>query len=112
MPLTATQSETGSDLIARARGAVAAVEALLADATRAVAERVRKDGRISGDLLDREQRAAHGLSWLATYVEAIRQLASFAERMSAAGRFGELEDLIVRIGLGIYLAQMTGGIPI
>ena len=61
MPLAA-KSEAGFDLIASARDAVAAVEALLADATRAVGERVRKDGRISGDLLDREQRAAHGLS--------------------------------------------------
>ena len=111
MPLAATQSETGPDLIASAREATAAVEALLADATRAVGERVRKDGRISADLLDREQRAAHGLSWFATYVEAIRQLAAYAERMSEAGRFGELEELLVRIGLGEYLAQMTGGIP-
>src|ERR1043165_9019390 len=111
MPLIATQSETGSDLIASARDAVAAVEALLADATRAVAARVTKDGRISGDLLDREQRAAHGLSWFATYVEAIRQLAAYAERMSAANRFAELEERSVRIGLGEYLAQMTGGIP-
>ena len=111
MPLTATQSDTGPDLIAGAREAVAAVEALLADATRAVGERVRKDGRISGDLLDREQRAAHGLSWFATYVEAVRQLAAYTARMSEAGRLGELEELVVRIGLGEFLAQMTGGIP-
>ena len=62
-------------------------------------------------LFDREQRAAHGLSWFATYVEAIRQLAAYAERMTAAGRFGETEALLVRIGLGEYLAQMLGGIP-
>ena len=109
MPLAA--KNFGPDLIASARDATAAVEALLADATRAVAERVRKDGRISGDLLDREQRAAHGLSWFATYVEAIRQLAAYTARMSEAGRFGELEELLVRIGLGEFLAQMTGGIP-
>src|ERR1044072_234321 len=65
----AATSKTGPDLIGSARDATAAVEALLADATRAVAERVRKDGRISGVLLDRGQRAAHGLSWLAAYVE-------------------------------------------
>ena len=111
MPLAAQNPATGPDLIAHAREATAAVEALLADATRAVAGRVRKDGRISGDLLDREQRAAHGLSWFATYVEAIRQLAAYTERMGAAGRFGELEELLVRIGLGEFLAQMTGGIP-
>ena len=111
MALAASRSDTGSDLIAGARAATGAVEALLADATRAVAARVTKDGRVSGDLIDREQRAAHGLSWFATYVEAIRQLSAYAERMSAAQRFGAIEELIVRIGLGEYLAQMVGGIP-
>ena len=111
MPLAATRPDAGPDLIASARDATAAAEALLADATRAVAARVTQDGRISAKLIDREQRAAHGLSWFATYVEAIRQLGSYAERMSAAGRFGELEELLVRIGLGEYLAQMLGGIP-
>ena len=53
--------------------ATAAAEALLADATRAVGSRVQQNGKVSAKLLDREQRAAHGLSWFATYVEAIRQ---------------------------------------
>ena len=57
--------------------------------------------------VDREQRATHGLAWLATYVEAIRQLAAYAERMHGGGRFGEIEELIVRIGLGEYLAQIA-----
>ena len=65
--------------------AVGAMDALLADATRAVAGRVTRDGRVSGDLIDREQRATHGLAWFATYTEALRQLAAYAERMSAAG---------------------------
>jgi (2S)-methylsuccinyl-CoA dehydrogenase len=109
--LAATRSDADPGLIASARAATAAVEALLADATRAVGGRVTQDGRVSGKLLDQEQRAAHGLAWFATYVEAVRQLGAYAERMSAAGRFGELEELIVRIGLGEYLAQMLGGIP-
>src|SRR5262249_45257419 len=110
MALAATRSDTG-DLIALARDAASGAEALLADATRAIAARVSKDGRVAGELIDREQRAAHGLAWFATYVEAIRQLAAYTERMSAAGRFGAIEELIVRIGLGEYFAQMLGGIP-
>ena len=35
---------------------------------------------------------------------------SYAERMSALGRFGEIEELLVRIGAGEFLAQMAGGI--
>ena len=53
-----------------------------------------------------------GSAWLATYVEAVRQLAAYAERMQSTNRLGEIEDLLVRIGLGEYLAQILGGIPI
>jgi (2S)-methylsuccinyl-CoA dehydrogenase len=31
--------------------------------------------------------------------------------MTEVGRFGDLEELIVRIGLGEYIAQIAGGIP-
>ena len=70
------------------------------------------EGRPVARLLDREQRATHGLAWLATYVEAVRQLTAYAGRMQEAGLLGEVEELIVRIGLGEYLAQIQGGIPI
>jgi len=53
-------------------------DALLADATE-VRERVVIDGQPSPKLLDREQRATHGLSWLATYVVSVRQLAPNAD---------------------------------
>jgi (2S)-methylsuccinyl-CoA dehydrogenase len=99
------------DLVSAAHGAVAAAESLLADATLAVRDTVTRDGELSAAAMDREQRATHGLAWLATYVEGVRQLAAFAERMEGAGRFRELESLLVRIGLGEFLAQMLGGIP-
>ncbi|MCA0317443.1 MAG: acyl-CoA/acyl-ACP dehydrogenase [Proteobacteria bacterium] len=98
-------------LIDLAQGAVVAADAVLAEAIASVRALVTENGRISNAALEREQRATHGLSWLATYVESIRQLASYAERLTAGGKFGEIEDLIVRIGLGEYLAQMLGGIP-
>ena len=88
-----------------------AIDALLADATRAVRDRVAVEGRTVARVLDREQRATHGLAWLATYVEAIRQLAAYAERLASSGSLGEIEELVVRIGAGEYLAQMLGGIP-
>src|ERR1700741_2956364 len=111
MSIAAVPSSLKSDLVSRLGEAVVTVDALLADATRAIRTRVAADGRVSGALLDREQRAAHGLAWFATYTEALRQLAAYAERMSGAGRFGELEERIVRVGFGEYLAQMLGGIP-
>jgi (2S)-methylsuccinyl-CoA dehydrogenase len=111
MPLAASRSVPGRDLVEGAQAAAAAAEALLADATMAVRRRVSADGQVNNRLLDREQRATHGLAWLATYVQAVRQLAAYAERMREAGRFGAVEDLVVRIGLGEYLAQIVGGIP-
>jgi (2S)-methylsuccinyl-CoA dehydrogenase len=103
--------DAGAQLVARAREATQAVEAVLADATLAVRRRVTIDNRLDDRLLDREQRATHGLAWLATYVEAVRQLASYAERMQARGGLGEIEELLIEIGIGEYLAQIQGGIP-
>jgi (2S)-methylsuccinyl-CoA dehydrogenase len=111
MSLVEAQIPTGEELIATLYHAVQAVEAIFGDARRSVAERVTRDGRVAPRLLDREQRAAHGLAWLATYVDAIRQLGAYAERLMEADHFGEVEDHIVRIGAGEYLAQILGGIP-
>jgi (2S)-methylsuccinyl-CoA dehydrogenase len=111
MSLALSPIKTEGDLVALTREATAATEALLADAIHKVRQRVTTDGRPAGRLFDREQRATHGLAWIATYVEAVRQLAAYAGRLSAAGRLGEIEDLIIRTGLGEYIAQIIGGIP-
>ena len=111
MPLAASQKLQGQEVIPALADAVGAIEALFAEARRAVADRVTIEGRTVARVFDREQRATHGLAWLATYVEAIRQLSAYAQRLSDNGGFGETEDLIVRIGAGEYLAQIFGGIP-
>ena len=100
-----------SDLFLQAEEAEQTASALLSDATAAIRARVSPGGKISSSLLDREQHIAHGLAWLATYVEIVRQLHAYAKRMMDAGRFGETERLLVTIGLGETLAQIFGGIP-
>jgi (2S)-methylsuccinyl-CoA dehydrogenase len=111
MPLAASAMPADSELIQTLEEAAGAVEGLFADARRAVAEQVVRDGKANVRALDREQRATHGLAWLATYTEALRQLAAYARRLSAADNFGEVDELLVRIGAGEYLAQIVGGIP-
>jgi (2S)-methylsuccinyl-CoA dehydrogenase len=111
MSIAASRQIPDHQLVELAREASGALDALLADATAKVRERVVVEGRVVGRVFDREQRATHGLAWFATYVEAVRQLAAYAERMAGAGTLGEAEDLLVRIGLGEYLAQVMGGIP-
>jgi (2S)-methylsuccinyl-CoA dehydrogenase len=111
MSLAESAPPAGHELVATLRQAVDGVDALFADARRAVADKVVRDGRVVLRVLDREQRAAHGLAWLSTYVEALRQLADYAQRLTASDSFGEIEELLVRIGAGEYLAQIVGGIP-
>jgi len=112
MPTAASRTALADpELVELAREASTALDALLADATGKVRERVVVEGNLVGRLFDREQRATHGLAWFATYVEAVRQLAAYAARMAGDGTLGELEDLLIRIGLGEYVAQITGGIP-
>ena len=99
------------DLMTLTAAAVPAVEALLARAKEVVSDTLTDDGRISATLLEQNQTAAHGLAWLATYVEALRQMQGWAERLQAEGKFGEVEQLIHQIAFGEYLWQIYGGIP-
>ncbi|MDI3337902.1 acyl-CoA dehydrogenase family protein [Defluviimonas aestuarii] len=99
------------DLLDLTEAALPPVEALLAGATKGLRERVSRDGKVSGAALEEHQFAAHALSWLATYVESLRQMRAWAGRISEAGALGEMEALILQIGFGEYLAQIAGGIP-
>jgi (2S)-methylsuccinyl-CoA dehydrogenase len=115
MPHLAAANASGTtpspSLLLLTTDAVSSLDTVLALARTRVAARVTEAGRISGAKLDAEQRAAHGLAWLATYVESLRELAAYADRLTALGRFGAIEEAIVRIGFGEYLAQVLGGIP-
>jgi (2S)-methylsuccinyl-CoA dehydrogenase len=99
------------DLLALTGAAVAPAEALLATATERLRAELSVDGRVSGALLEANQTAAHGLAWLATYVESLRQMHAWAERLNGEDKFGEVEQLILQIGVGEYLWQIYGGIP-
>ncbi len=111
MPIAASYPATEDELVELSREATVALDALLADAVVRVRERVMVEGHTVAKLFDREQRATHGLAWLATYVEAVRQLAAYAKRMVGNDSLGEIEGHLVRIGLGECLAQIIGGIP-
>ncbi|WP_323034616.1 acyl-CoA dehydrogenase family protein [Pararhodobacter sp.] len=99
------------DLLAQVAGVIAPLETLLATATDRVRATVSEQGKISAGLLDEHQRAAHGLAWLATYVEAIRQMQTWAARLAEAGSLTEMDQLLLQIGVGEYLWQIWGGIP-
>jgi len=100
-----------SNLLSQCDEAVLSAERLLAAAKSRVAVKVGKNGRIDGEMLDTEQRAAHGFAWMATYVECLKQLVRWAHRLTGEGKFGTIEQLLLKAGFGEYLAQLVGGIP-
>ena len=109
--ITAESPALLNDLTALTRAALPAAEQVLNLATERLRGIVTKDGRVSGSALDANQTAAHGLAWLATYVEALRQMQGWADRLSETGEFSEVEALIHQIAFGEYLHQIAGGIP-
>ena len=82
------------DLLTLTGAALAPAETLLERAKDKVRAAVTVDGRISATAMDAGQSATHGLAWLATYVESLRQMQGWAARLSEAGTFGEVERLL------------------
>jgi len=98
--------ESPEPTLERYQDAVSAAERLLHVARAGVRKSVDTAGGI-----DAAQAAAHGLAWLATYVESLRQMLGWARRLEAAERLSEIERLITAAAFGEYLAQIAGGIP-
>ncbi len=91
----------------RCHAALAAADRILALAKTGVRGQIAAAG---GDI-DTVQHSAHGLAWLATTVEGLRQLLAWAEKLETEGQYGEFEQLILAAGFAEYLAQIAGGIP-
>ncbi len=108
---TSTQTPILPDLLTLTAAAVPPVDALYETARSVVRDLVSDGGRVSGQLIEQHQTAAHGLAWLATYTQALRQMQRWAEKLEAEGKFGETEQLIHQIAFGEYLWQVYGGIP-
>ncbi|MBT3792835.1 MAG: acyl-CoA dehydrogenase [Rhodospirillales bacterium] len=64
------------------------------------------------DGLNRHQFAAHGLAWVATYTQALRQTLAWVEGLNNAGKCTELESLMADAAFGEYLSQLLGGIAL
>ena len=101
-----------TDALQLSAAALSPCVTLLDSATAYVRTLVSRDGRVSARLIEQHQTATHGLAWLATYVEALRQMHRWAHTLQTEGKFGEVEKLLLQIGFGEYLAQILGGIPI
>ena len=96
----------GADrLIARCGLALAAADKVLGSARAGARKKVEDVG------LDGAQHTAHGLAWLATTVEGLRQMLHWAEALKTENRLGEIEPLLLAAAFSEYCAQIVGGIP-
>ena len=93
-------------LIERCGEAVAGADKILQAAKAGVRIKIQEEGGV-----DQAQHAAHGLAWLATTVEGLRQMHDWASRLEGEGRFGEFEQLLLIAAFGEYTAQIATGIP-
>ena len=69
------------------------------------------DGKLSRDNLDKEQHAAHGLSWIAAYRATLKEMVNWAENLDKDSAFNETEQLMLQIIFSEYCAQIKSGIP-
>ena len=95
-----------SPLLTSVRAAVIAAETLQVQAKAGVRSAVAAAGGI-----DPAQHVAHGFAWLTTYVEALRQMQRWAEKLNTQNKLGEIEQLLLSAAFGEYCAQIAGGIP-
>jgi (2S)-methylsuccinyl-CoA dehydrogenase len=100
------------NLVAVIKDASAAVDAYVDVARGKCREALTKaDGRPDRAALECQQHMAHGLSWLGTYAETLRQTAEWAARLELEGRFSTTEALLTQILFSEYCAQLIGGVP-
>jgi (2S)-methylsuccinyl-CoA dehydrogenase len=93
-------------LIERCGEAVTGADRILQAAKAGVRIKIQEAGGI-----DNAQHTAHGLAWLATAVEGLRQMHDWASRLNGEGRFGEFEQLLLIAAFAEYGAQIASGIP-
>ena len=106
-----TQTAILPNLLTLTAQAIPAADAVLDITKIKLQALVTTEGRVSNELIEKNQTAAHGFAWVATYVESLRQMEKWALNLQDSGKFGEIEQLILQITFGEYLCQMAGGIP-
>ncbi|PHK93222.1 acyl-CoA dehydrogenase [Pseudoroseomonas rhizosphaerae] len=97
-------------LLADCAALLGAAERLHEASRHALAALIAAGGKPDAARLETHQYAAHGLSWQATYVEALRQTLAWARALEAAGALGAAERAILHLGFAEYGAQLAGGI--
>ncbi|MEL0108292.1 MAG: acyl-CoA dehydrogenase family protein [Rhodospirillaceae bacterium] len=112
MPNTQSSPALLPDLISLCQEACPAIDQFVARAKSKVAPAISADKKIDPAAMEKNQFAAHGFAWFATYAQGLRQILHWAEQCAANNQLGPLEQLILQISFGEYTSQLLGGIPI
>ena len=57
------------------------------------------------------QHQIHGFAWIATYIEALRQINNWSTQLTKKNKIGDFEYLIIEIAFREYIGQLINGIP-
>jgi (2S)-methylsuccinyl-CoA dehydrogenase len=104
------ESRLSADLLSHLETIAAEAAAYMERTRAAVRPRVSTGGKLDRAALDREQHIVHGLAWVATYAETLREVRDWARGLTEQGKFGETEHLLAKLLASEYAAQLAGGI--
>ena len=99
-----------SDCIDLCKRSMPIINTILSDTKNRLTEHLGVTNKISNAAIEKDQFLAHGLAWLATYVESLNQILCWAENLKKNSSLTEIESLILQMAFGEYLAQIKGGI--
>ena len=60
---------------------------------------------------EKNQHLVHGFAWIATYIEALRQINNWGIELTNKNKLNEFEQLILDISFIEYISQILNGIP-
>ena len=60
---------------------------------------------------EKNQHLVHGFAWIATYIEALRQINNWGIELTNKNKLNEFEQLILDISFIEYIRQILNGIP-
>ena len=60
---------------------------------------------------EKNQHLVHGFAWIATYIEALRQINNWGIELANKNKLNEFEQLILDISFIEYISQILNGIP-
>jgi len=82
------------------------LEAVRAETARLVAP----NGNPEAAMVEQHQRQVHGLAWIGTTIASLEAVTDWAARAKKNGRFDEVDELTLKVGIGEYCQQLTSAI--